>query len=245
MTPTYNLPIDDELLAAYLDGRLEGEQEEYVENAIENSPELQWTVDRWIEMQISKDTVESTDVGEEEVAAIQKLLDNEVDNEEEEEVAAIRKLRISRIVYMAASILLLIGVSLPLLINSNRISPDSGMPMDFPAGERVLMEYQPELGSMPDVVEPSIIVTNDDTLSCRYVVYKSVIILMWEERVDRMEFDVYASDGRKIMNPGYTTYSHSMVVPTDRINESDKPIWIAMKFYNPDFYYADSIMINF
>lgn len=247
MTPTYNLPIDDELLAAYLDGRLEGEQEAYVENAIENSPELQWAVDRWIEMQICQDKMEPTDVEsieplvKEKVAAIQES----PDIEEERKVAAIRKLRISRIVYMAASILLLIGISLPLLITQNRISPESGMPMDFPAGERVLMEYQPEFGSMPDVVEPSIIVTNDDTLSCRYVVYKSVIILMWEERVDRMEFDVYASDGRKIMNPGYTTYSHSMVVPTDRINESDKPIWIAMKFYNPDFYYADSIMINF
>lgn len=247
MTPTIKLLIDDELLAAYLDGQLEGEQEEYVENAIENSPELQWTVDRWIEMQICQDKVEPTDVEsieplvKEKVAAIQKS----PDIEEEKEVAAIRKLRISRIIYMAASILLLIGISLPLLIKQNKIGPKSGMPMDFPAGELVPMEYQPESGSVSDVVDSNNTITNDDALSCRYVIYKSVIIVMWEERMDRMEFDVYASDGRKIRNPGFTTYSHSMVVPTTGINESDKPIWIAMKFYNPGFYYADSIMINF
>ena len=245
MTPTIKLPIDDELLAAYLDGRLEGEQEEYVENAIENSPELQWTVDRWIEMQICQDKVESTEVEsikpivKKNVAAIQES----PGIEEEREVSAIRKLRISRIVYMAASILLLIGISLPLLINSSRINPDSGMPFDFPAGERIPMEYS-DLTDNPSNKNVEPIRESEEDFSYRYIIYKTAIVFMWEKRIEHAEIVLYSSNGTQLV--WGTMENHSTIAfPHTHIHESDKPIWASLKFQDTDFYLVDSIMINF
>lgn len=245
MTPIYNLPIDDELLAAYLDGQLEGEQEEYVENAIENSPELQWTVDRWIEMQICQDKVEPTEVEsieplvKENVAAIQES----PVIEEEREVAAIRKLRISRIVYMAASILLLIGISLPLLINTSRINPDSGMPFDFPAGEKIPMEYT-DLTDNPSNKNVEPIGESEEDFSYRYTIYKTAIVFMWEKRIEHAEIVLYSSNGTRLV--WGTMENHSTIAfPHTHIHESDKPIWASLKFQDTDFYLVDSIMINF
>lgn len=243
MIPIIKLPIDDELLAAYLDGRLEGEQEAYVENAIENSPELQWTVDRWIEMQVSQDKVESTDVNsikplvKEEVSIIQESLDIE----EERNVAAIRKLRISRIVYLAASILLLIGFSLPLLIKQNKINPESGMPMDFPAGELVPMEYS----GLPDIPPlDGVPIEEDDGFSYKTVIYKSALIVMWEQRLEKMEYVLYSSSGTKLQW-GFVKNAHTQSVGLSAIDDSYKPLWIVLEFSDPDFYYADSIMVNY
>lgn len=243
MTPIYKLPIDDDLLAAYLDGRLEEEQEAYVEKAIENSPELQWTVDRWIEMQICQDKVEPTDVEsleplvKEKVAAIQES----PEIEEEREVAANRKLRISRIVYMAASILLLIGISLPLLIKQNRISPEIGMPMDFPAGELVPMEYS----GLPDnPPQDRVPVEEDDGFSYKTTIYKSALIVMWEQRLENMEYVLYSSNGTKLQW-GFVKNAHTESIGLSTIDDSNKPLWVALKFSNPDFYYADSIMVNY
>lgn len=228
MTLTIKLPIDDELLAAYLDGRLEGEQEEYVENAIENSPELQWTVDRWIEMQICQDKVEPTDV--ESIVPLVK-----------EKVAAIRKRRISRIVYMAASILLLIGISLPLLIKQNSISPESGMPMDFPAGELVPMEYS----GLPDnPPQDGVPIGEDDGFSYKTVIYKSALIVMWAQRLENMEYVLYSSNGTKLQW-GFVKNAHAESIGLSAIDDSHKPLWVALKFSNPDFYYTDSIMVNY
>lgn len=226
MSSIKKLPIDDELLAAYLDGRLKGEQEEYVENAIENSPELQWTVDRWMEMQMLNDK-------KEEPAYV----------DEERGVAATRKMFTSRIFYIAASILLLIGISIPLFVSSGKINPDSGMPYDFPAGERVPMEYS-KLPVNPFHDEAKQLIDEDDKFSYRTVMYKSALIIMWEQKLEKVEYVLYSSSGTKLQW-GCVQNAHTESIGLSAIDESYKPLWLALKFSNPDFYYADSIMVNY
>jgi len=240
MTSNNKLLIDDELLAAYLDGQLEGEQEEYVENAIENSPELQWAVDRWIEMQTDQDKVEPVDVEK-----LKRFATNQKfpDIEGKEKVATIRKFPISRIVYIAASVLLLIGISLPLLINSSKINTDSGMPFDFPASERILMEYT-SMTDDPSNSSADPIDESEEDFSYRYTIYNTAIVFMWEKRIEHAEIVLYSSNGTRLV--WGTMENHCTIAfPHTQIQETDKPIWASLKFRDTDFYLIDSIMINF
>lgn len=218
-----NLPIDDELLSAYLEGRLNAEQEEFVEKAIESSPELQWTVDRWVEMQFDKE--------EEKVSAIKETDDTQ----------KIIKMRVIRVACVAASILLLMGIFIPLI--NNGIYTDSGMPLDFPVSERTAKEFSvlPDDSGQNNALQNE---EDEEDFSYDIVIYKSALIVMWGQRLEKMTYNVYSSSGRKLLygiSTGCCTTSAGISV----INDSDKPLWISMKFYNPGFYYADSIMVNF
>lgn len=218
-----NFQISDEILAAYLDGKLDENQSEYVENAIENSPELQWTVDRWIEMQTADISATSVQTSYKKVISIKPKLKNTM--------------------AMAAAVLLIIVLSLPLFVKMNTINPNTGLPMDFPAtGDRVLLEYPTIIDNI--VVQDEESHNHEDDFSYNYEINNNALVFMWNKRVDSCRYIMYSNKGDELFS-GRIRNSHITIFPINNLNASYKPIWVAIKFYDANVMYNDSIMIDY
>lgn len=222
-----NYIVSDELLAAYLDGVLDEKKTEYVETAIENSPELQWVVDQWIEEQTK--SFPSTQV---ESISIAKEQDSNI--------------KIRWIWSIAASVIVIFGVSLPLLFKSNNINPDSGMPMDFPVSERYESEYTNDLP--PNVTPSDNDSENMEEFSYEFEIYKTAAIITWNQPLDSARCDAVSKNRQH----HFTTYFNGVnankqrifVVPLSTFDPSEYPIKLILKFVGPDFISTDSISVN-
>lgn len=225
--------VSDELLAAYLDGRLDEKKNEYVETAIENSPELQWIVDQWIEERTK--SFPSTEVDSISIAKEQDV--NSTSNDH---------LKFRWVWSIAASVLLVFGVSLPLLFKSNIINPDSGMPMDFPVSERYEAEY-------PNILPPNVTPSDDnfqseEKFSYEYEIYKTAAIITWNQPLDSARCIAFSNNRQH----HFTTYFNGadankhriFVVPLSTFDQSEYPIKLILKFAGPDFISTDSISVN-
>lgn len=226
MNTINNLPIDDELLAAYLDGKLDEKQSQYVENAIENSPELKWVVDRWIEEQTS--VVAQTEVDSQRIASGAKPRQN--------------RWKWS----IAASIILVLGVSLPLLIKMSNINPNSGLPEGFPASARY--ESESHLVTPEPVIPYDGSALNKEKFQVQYEIYKSAAIITWNMQIDSASCIAY-SNNRQSKFYYYTNRVNaknrrSFVIPLDAFKSSEYPITVTYYFKGPDIACADSIVIN-
>ncbi len=224
MSDDFNIPVSDEMLAAYLDGRLDEEQSEYVEKAIENSPELQWTVDRWVEEQTSAflpSTAESLRVNTRNTSHRKKWA-------------------------MAASILIPVAILLPLILNRNNIDVGSGMPTDFPVSGRYESEL-PNSNTEPTTLD--IDTDSEDGFSYQYEVYKTAAIITWDQPIKSANCRAYSNDSRESFYIEYDGKKSSndfriFVVPLSYFNESHYPLKLKLEFSGSDFTYSDSIFIS-
>lgn len=228
MSEIMDQTINDELLAAYLDGRLNQEQSENVEHAIENSRELQWTVDRWLEQQ---------------TGAI--ALSKDIPSQSASHNVAPKPLFDKRFWSIAASILICVTVSLPLLFNMGDINPDSGLPMDFPASER----YESEIPNIqPPHVTPIDDSENEEKLSYEFEIYKTAAIITWNQPLDSARC-IAISDNRQRQFIGYLNgpnadRCHIMVVPLGTFNDSDYPLTMILHLYGRNEVMTDSLTVN-
>lgn len=232
MSTIVKMPIDDEMLAAYLDGRLDEEKTEYVENAIENSPELQWTIDRWIEAQMGGFASSKVDS----LPTFEKK----------------KKPHFNRRVWsIAASIVALLAVSLPLLINLTQINPYTGMSEGFPVSERYESEY-PSNQTTP--INPTDEISDDSqpVFSYDHEYYKTatttVEIITWDPPMDSFCCTVYSGNNRlyNINSINRTTNNRRIaVVPLRQFESRYYPLTIKVEFFGSDFVYSDSFIVNY
>lgn len=223
MTERGNFPISDEMLAAYLDGRLDEATSDKIEKAIENSPEMQWVVDRWLEGQLT--TCEHSDVETNRVKV---------------------KPKANRFFWaIAASVLVLITVALPLFFKP-QISPVSGLPENFPASERFENEFSDNESSSSEQHED---VYNDDgrfTYNCER--YKSAIIITWTRQLDSARCVAQSKGRQSLFTSSFSDRvegNHRIfVVPLELFNQSDSPITIYLTFIGSDFVCSDSISVS-
>lgn len=210
--------ISDELLAAYLDGELDEQQSKFVEDSVENSPELQWVVDQWIAEQTID--CDSTRVDAERIKTMAESDKKVADKHTNKRVWAI-----------AASILVVIGVSFPLLFRMNDISSYSGLPMDFPAS-RCDLEYS--YNDQTPGIDPSgqdEIEQNDEEekISYEYEIYKGTLIFLFHQKFDTIFYEMYSKDNQLIKKGNSCKGVCTLVAPLVHITESDKPIIVKLK----------------
>lgn len=227
MTHTNNLQIDDNLIAAYLDGKLDDQQSEIVENAIEKSPELQWIVDRWLEEQTAKPSFTNSEIKLKEAISI--------------------KPNLRQALSIAASLLVLIALTIPILYKIGSINKDSGMSESFPASNTRVPSEHSNMGNL----QPINTDTNnieEETFTWTYEIYKSSLIIMWGQRMDTVNGILYSSDGRELAFCD-TWNSHAMVLPVAHIKEEDKPLWLSIRFSRliapPYIIENDSVIIDY
>lgn len=223
MTTTVNLPIDNNLLAAYLDGKLDESQAEYVENAIENSPELQWTVDRWIESQTGKMSSAETEISVGQAAAIHP--------------------RFRQVLSWAASILIVVALTVPILLRMGTINPNSGMSENFPASNNhIPLEHSTSGNILP--MDPNAVAQGEEGFKWRYVIYKTSLIIMWEQRMEAVNCKLYSSQGNELMHSDAWN-SYTSTFPLVSVKESDKPLWLSVRFQGSGVVVNDSIQIHY
>lgn len=221
MNTAKNYIISDELLAAYLDGNLSDEQTQFVEEAIESDPKLQWIVDRWIETQTNEYAPMNVEQAE--------------NNHKEHNVR--------RYWTVAASVLILVALSLPLLLKMNNINPDSGLPMDFPVSQRVHSEYNPI--KPPDVINDED-ADNDASFSYQYEHYKNSVIITWDEPVEGAYCFVSAKNNNHYfsLECKNTEIRRVFVIPLGPFEPSDYPLTIALKFVHSGQPISDTIIFS-
>lgn len=219
--------VSDELLAAYLDGTLDEKKTEYVETAIENSPELQWVVDQWIEERTKN--FPSTEV--ESIITAKKHENHS---------------RSRWIWSIAASVLIIFGVSLPLLFKSNNINLESGMPMDFPVSGRYESEY-------PNILPPNVSPSDNDSengekFSYEYEIYKTAAIITWNQPLDSARCIAFSKNRQHhfttFFNDPNAKRNRIFVVPLSTFDNSEYPIKLILMFAGPNFISKDSISVN-
>lgn len=223
MTTTVNLPIDNNLLAAYLDGNLDESQAEYVENAIENSPELQWTVDRWLESQTGQMSSAETEISVGKAVAIHP--------------------KFRQMLSWAASILIVVVLTVPLLLRMGSINPNSGMSESFPASNNhIPLEHSTSGNILP--IDPAPLAQGEGEFKWRYVIYKTSLIIMWEQRMEAVNCKLYSSQGNELMHSDAWN-SYTSTLPLASVKESDKPLWLSVRFQGSGIIVNDSIQINY
>lgn len=226
MSTVIDMPISDEILAAYLDGCLNQEQSENVERAIESSPELQWIVDRWIEEQIGS------------------FAPSDVKIQESVRAVAASPRPPKRFWAVAAAILVLVSVSLPLLFNMSNTDSISGLPMDYPANR-----YESETSNNRSPVVPSnTAVNNEGGFSYQYEIYKTAAIITWNQSLDSARCDVFSNNRQHHFSTSVNGFNASgyriFVVPLGAFNQSEFPIKLVLRFVASDFVSTDSISVS-
>lgn len=229
MSNIKNMPVSDEMLAAYLDGFLDPKQSDYVEQAIENDPELQWIVNRWIEEQTG--SFSPTEAGLATVAA-----------------SAAKPRPRRQIWAVAASILILITVLIPVLFNLENINPESGLPMGFPASERFESEYSDLTRHPIDTSSEENNSDNSKPFEYNYEIYKTAIIISWAQPLKSANCIAYSNDRNHKFTSSFQGSEidkhRFFIVSLESFRQNEFPITIKLHFEGQDFVYSDSITIN-